>query len=107
MFIFPVLSALFYSISNVFSKITTKHFGIGQAVSIQSFSAGVFLCIIGLFFGFGNLDFKWFILTAILGIFSYIPLLFFLKGVAVGKMGILLPIKEGSVIFSILFTSFF
>ena len=100
---YSILAPIGYGIANALSKITGQKVGTQKGVILQTFFASSFLILFGyLFLGFGVVDYKWYLITFLMAIYGYFPLLFFIKAITKGKAGVIIPIVDLAVVVSLL-----
>lgn len=66
-----------------------------------------FFSILNLFIGSWPTDTKWIIITFLFGIYGYFPLVFFIKAITTGKVGIVIPVIDMNIIYPIVLASIF
>ncbi len=99
---FSIIAPIGYGIANALSKITGQKVGTQKSVILQTFFASCFLILFGYFFlGFGAVDYKWYLITFLMAIYGYFPLLFFIKAITKGKAGVIIPIVDLAVVVSL------
>ncbi|MCK5290171.1 MAG: EamA family transporter [Candidatus Aenigmarchaeota archaeon] len=106
--IFGLISMLGFGLSSSLSPIPAKRLGVMNAV----FFRGIFMCLIFIlllpFFLSGTTFSSKYILIALaISVLAFIPLSTFLKALSIGKLGIISPIANSSIIFTVLFSILF
>jgi len=106
--IFGLISMLGFGLSSSLSPIPAKRLGVMNAV----FFRGIFMCLIFIlllpFFLSGTTFSSKYILIALaISVLAFIPLSTFLKALSIGKLGIITPIANSSIIFTVLFSILF
>ncbi|HZX44879.1 MAG TPA: EamA family transporter [Candidatus Nanoarchaeia archaeon] len=104
--LFGLLSMLGYGLSNAIAKVPSGKIGSVRTVFYRNIFVSLFLFIILLFTDF-TLSPLYIILALIISLIGYIPLLFFYKALSVGKVGIVSPVANSSVIWTILLSIIF
>jgi uncharacterized membrane protein len=106
--LYPFLGPIGYGISNALNKITASAVGTQRAIIVQTFFMAIILSTFGYVFGwFKTWDTFWVLFCFAVGVSSYYGLVNFMKAVVVGKVGIVLPIVDLSVVVSALCAFFF
>lgn len=106
--IFGLIAMLGYGLSNPISKVPVKRIGSIKTIFFKNIFVS-FLLLITLLFSLSDTNFSgtYILITFLISFVGYIPLLTFYKALKVGKVGIISPIANSSVIFTILFSIIF
>jgi drug/metabolite transporter (DMT)-like permease len=100
---YSILGPVGYGVANALNKITGTAIGTTKSVILQTFFAIICLFSFGIFYsGFGDVNYVWFVVTFLFGVYGYFPLLFFIKAISKGKIGIIIPIVDLAVLVSLL-----
>lgn len=102
--IFAVISMLGFGFSNSLSPIIVRKLGEKEALLLRNMFTSLFILIILLF----SFDFKinifYLVLTILFSIFGFIPLYTFFKAQKIEKIGIVNPIANSSLLFTVIFS---
>lgn len=106
--IFGLISMVGFGLSTSLSPIPAKRLGVRNAV----FFRGIFMCLIFIlllpFFLSGTtFSSKYILIAFAISVLAFIPLSTFLKALSLGKLGIITPIANSSIIFTVLFSILF
>ncbi len=104
---YAILAPLGFGIANALSKITGNSVGYIKGAILLSFSSSIFLFALNIFFGTFTSNLTWIVITILFGIYGYLPLVFFIKSISLGKAGIVIPIIDLSIIFPIILSFLF
>jgi drug/metabolite transporter (DMT)-like permease len=101
--ILPLLGAIGFGTSNALSKITGQAVGTVRGVVLQTIFSTVWLALVLIFFWDSSLvSAHWILITLAMAVYGYFPLLFFIKAIKKGKVGVVIPIVDASVVVSVL-----
>ena len=106
--IFGLISMLGFGLGNGISQVSIKKIGTRRVIFFRSIFMSLILFIVLLFF-LSETDFSptYILITFVISLIGYIPLVTFYKALKIGKVGIISPIASSSVIFTILFSIIF
>ena len=99
--ILGIAALVLLGLSNSITKIPAKTLGPNKLMFWRGILMTLILGSVVLITGeFVNFSFKYFLITIAISIIGYIPLYFFLKGMGVGKVGIISPVSSIYTIFT-------
>lgn len=106
--VFGLIAMIGYGISNAISKVPAKILGSRKTVFFRNLMTSLILFIALLFFIKETVfSLEYIIIAIIISIIGYIPLVSFFQAVKHGKVGIVTPIANASIIFTVLFSIIF
>lgn len=106
--IFGIIAMLGFGISNALVSVPAKNIGILRTMFIRGIFSSLMLFLILLFFlSETNFSFNYILIAVIIAIIGYVPLATFFKAIKLGKVGIVTPIANSSVIFTVLLSIIF
>jgi len=106
--IFGLIAMFGFGIANALVKIPTKKIGIIRTIFVRGIFSSLMLFLILLFFlPETNFDLTYIFIAVIIAIIGYIPLATFFKAIKSGKVGIITPIANSSIIFTVLLSIIF
>lgn len=97
-----------FGLSNAMAKVPVKKIGAGKTIFLRGLfvSVSLFFVLI-IFFSSTHFSILYILITFFLSIMAYIAFNFFYRAIKIGKVGIITPIANSSVIFTILFSTIF
>lgn len=105
---YALLGPVGYGVANVLNKITGNAVGTDRSVFLQTFFATIFAFVTTLvFFSFGEVNLKWYVITFLIGLAGYFPLYFFIKAITTGKAGVVVPIVDLATVVALVCTYIF
>lgn len=106
--IFGIIAMFGYGLSNAISQVPSKAIGSRRTIFFRNTFVSILLLFILLFFLKGaNFNIKYILIAFGISLIGYIPLVTFYEALKVGKVGIISPIANSSVIFTIIFSTIF
>ena len=101
--IFAIVSMIFLGLSNSFAKRPSLELGSKRtAFYTRIISSGLLILVAIFFVSRAELTLKAILISLALGIYGYLPLLFFYKAIKIGRVGIATPIAGTSVIYTVI-----
>ncbi len=97
-----------FGLGNGISQVPIKKIGARRVIFFRSIFMSLILFMVLLFF-LSETDFSptYILITFVISLIGYIPLVTFYKALKIGKVGIISPIASSSVVFTILFSIIF
>ncbi|MCC7569872.1 DMT family transporter [Candidatus Micrarchaeota archaeon] len=106
--LFGIIAMFGYGLSNAMSQPPSKKLGAEKTIFFRNVFISAFLLILVLFFIRESIfSIEYIIIALGISLIGFIPLLTFLKALKVGKVGIISPISNSSVIFTIILSILF
>ena len=106
--LFGIIAMLGYGLSNAISQVPSKLIGARKTAFYRNVFISILLFAVLLAFPQDiTLSLKYIIITLLISLMGYIPLISFYKALNAGKVGIIAPIASSSVIFTVLFSIIF
>lgn len=106
--IFGLLAMFFYGVGNAIAKVPISQIGSRKTIFFRNTSIVVILLSITLIFRDKiTLDPMYIGIAALVGIAGYVPMFYLFKAIKVGKLGVIMPVANSSVIFTILLSIIF
>ena len=106
--IFGLIAMVSWGLSNGISQVPIRRIGSGKTIFYRNiFTSSLLLLGLLLFLGDATFSLPFIALTFGLSLLAYIPLVTFFKALQVGKVGVIAPIANSGVIFTIIFSMIF
>jgi len=106
--IFGLISLICWGLSNSFAPVVIKKLGpLKTTFWRYIWELILFVPIFFYFYKNFNFDLKWILITFVIAFIGYIPVLTFYKGLEIGKLGIVAPVANSSIIFTVLLSIIF
>ena len=106
--LFGIVAMIGLGLSNSISKIPSKEEGAVKTVFFRGIFINLILFLILLIFVNDSLfSFKYMVLAFVISLIGYVPLATFYKAMKHGKVGVVSPLANSSVIFTVLFSIIF
>jgi len=106
--IFGLIAMIGFGLSNAMSQTPSRKIGSRRTILFRNIFVSILLLITLLFFlKDSSFDLKYILIAFSISFIGYIPLATFLKGLKVGKVGIVSPIANSSVIFTVILSIVF
>jgi len=105
---FGFIAMLGFGLSNAIAKKPIKKIGSEKTIFYRNIVISILLFLILLFFGNSSVfSIKYILIALGIAVVGYVPLLLFYKALNLGKVGIISPVANSSIIFTILFSIIF
>lgn len=105
--LFGLLSMIGYGVGNAISKTPIKKIGSIKSIFYLNAIISIFLFLILLATRQAHFEIRYILIAAMISFIAYIPLFFFYQALKLGKVGIITPIANSSVIFTIILSIIF
>ena len=103
--IFGLIAMLGFGLSNSLSKIPAERIGSRNTIFFRGiFMSMTLLILLPFFLSSTTFALRYMMIAFAISIIAFIPLLTFIKALGLGKIGVISPIANSSVIFTILFS---
>lgn len=105
---FAVIAMLGYGFGNALAKVPIQKIGSERTIFYRNAMVSILLLVIFLFFAHSaTFSAKYILIAILIAIIGYIPLLFFYKALNIGKVGLVSPVANSSMAFTVLFSIIF
>jgi len=104
--LFGLLAMFGYGLSNAFMKIPAKKLTPVQNTFLRALFVSIIYLIIMPFFDM-NLDLEFIIIAFIIAFIGFLPIVSFYKALSKGKVGIIAPVANSAVIFTVILSFIF
>lgn len=105
---FAVIAMLGYGFGNALAKVPVQKIGSERTIFYRNVMVSVLLFVIFLFFSHNaTFSAKYILIALLIAVIGYIPLLFFYKALNIGKVGLVSPVANSSMAFTVLFSIIF
>ena len=102
--LFALLTMLGFGLNSAFSKRPTDYYGPSKAILLRNITVVLILLpIVVVVFTKVEFNFLGILMGIGWGVIGYIPILYFMKGLEKGKLGVVVPISKTKVIWTIFF----
>ena len=106
--LFGFIAMLGFGLSNAIAKVPIQKIGGEKTILYRNIIISILLFLILLFFGQAAVfSIKYIFIAFLIAVIGYVPLLLFYKALNLGKVGIISPIANSSIIFTVLFSIIF
>jgi transporter family protein len=106
--LFGVIAMIGFGLCNAIAQVPSKEIGSQKTIFFKNIFVSVLLAIPLLFFLNGSFfNIKYILIAFALSLIGYLALVSFYEALKIGKVGIVSPIASSSVIFTIIFSTFF
>ncbi|MCK5040124.1 MAG: DMT family transporter [Candidatus Aenigmarchaeota archaeon] len=106
--IFGLIAMLGFGLSSALSKIPAKNIKSKKLVFFRNLISSSLFIILMLLFNFEMaFSMKYILIAFLISFIGYIPLVVFYKALDVGKVGVVVPVANSSVLFTVLFSILF
>jgi len=106
--IFAIIAMIGFGFSNAIAKVPNQEIGYKKTVFYRAIFINILLFIVLLFFlKETNFSLNFILITLGIAFIGYLPLITFYKSLEVGKVGVVSPIANSSVIFTVFFSIIF
>ncbi len=105
--IFGLISMLGFGLGNALSKIPTQKLGAKKTVFLRNVFISLILIIVLFFFFPLTISFYYIVIALLLSLIGYIAIVTFFAALKVGKVGVVSPIGNSAVIFTVIFSIIF
>jgi transporter family protein len=106
--LFGIIAMFGFGFSNAISQVPSKEIGSRKTIFFRNIFVSILLLILLLFFlDETNFSIKYIFIAFVISLVGYIPLVTFYKALKTGKVGIISPIANSSVVFTVLFSIIF
>lgn len=106
--IFGIVAMFGFGLSNAISQVPSKEIGSRKTIFFRNIFVSILLLLILLFFlKESSFSIKYILIAFGISLIGYIPLVTFYEALRKGKVGIISPIANSSVIFTIIFSTIF
>lgn len=105
---FAVIAMLGYGLGNALAKVPVQKIGSERTIFYRNVMVSILLFVIFLFFSHSaTFSVKYILIAFLIAVIGYMPLLFFYKALNIGKVGLVSPVANSSMAFTVLFSIIF
>ncbi|NIP40462.1 MAG: EamA family transporter [Candidatus Aenigmarchaeota archaeon] len=105
--IFGIISMISFGISTGITKVPLKSIGNQMTIFFRGIFMSLIIFLVLLFYLPASLSPFYLIIALVIGAIGYFPLFTFYKGLKRGKIGVISPVSNSSIIFTVLFSIVF
>lgn len=105
--IFGIISMLGFGISTGITKVPLKSIGNQMTIFFRGIFMSLIIFLVLLFYLPASLSPFYLVIALVIGVIGYFPLFTFYKGLKRGKIGVISPVSNSSIIFTVLFSIVF
>ncbi len=105
--IFGIISMIGFGLSNAISQIPSKKIGGKRTIFFRSFFITILFLIALPFFKEVSFSVKYIIITLGISLIGYVALISFYNALSKGKVGLVSPVANSAVIFTVIFSTIF
>lgn len=106
--IFGVIAMLGFGLCNAVSQVPVRKIGSTKTVFFRgALISGMYLIVLAVFWSKINFNLQYILIAFAIALLGYIPLVTFYKALEKGRVGVVTPVANSSVIFTILFSVIF
>lgn len=106
--LFGIIAMIGFGLCNAIAQIPSKEIGSQRTIFFKNVFVSILLAILFLFFqNEVSFDAKYIFIAFAISLLGYLALLLFYEALKIGKVSIIAPIANSSVIFTIIFSTIF